>query len=141
MANFFTEGITITHSDLSRIDLGRLSGMFSISWSTSPACFRRSASCPWAGAGMVAPSKETASRMDIFFMFSLAPIFISPEHPSSERTSGLNHSFVLQIKEYWFATMYQSLPAVFVERVSSVVHWTFIRTRPEIHAVDPGKHF
>src|SRR5258708_30445461 len=70
MANFFTEGITITHSDLSRTDLGRLSGMFRISWSTSPACFRRSFS--WFCACRVAHVNTAASRIEIFFIFFLA---------------------------------------------------------------------
>src|SRR5205809_1933456 len=39
IAPFLTEGRTITHSARSRIGLGRLSGMFRISISTSPALF------------------------------------------------------------------------------------------------------
>src|SRR5579859_3031152 len=67
MANFFTEGITITHSHLSSTDLGRSSGMFKISIRTSPAWRRRSASCCWAGAA--AESKSAAMvKLKIFFI-------------------------------------------------------------------------
>src|ERR1044071_2032830 len=67
MANFFTEGITITHSDLSRTDLGRSSGMFKISIRTSPAWRRRSASCGWAGAAAESNSAAMV-KLKIFFI-------------------------------------------------------------------------
>src|ERR1041385_6487720 len=66
-ASFFTEGITITHSDLSSTDLGMLSGMFRISIKTSPACRRRSASCCWA-CDIMENKSPTNVTAKIFFI-------------------------------------------------------------------------
>src|SRR5882724_10760611 len=73
-ASFFTEGITITHSDLSSTVLGMLSGIFRISIRTSPAWRRRSASCCWACAPIESKSAANAT-VRIFFIVVPSSIF------------------------------------------------------------------
>src|SRR5262249_46562212 len=69
MANFLTEGITITHSALSSRSFGRLSGMFRISLRTAPHSCRRFCS--------LLSSAPKAGRARTVAISSVAPFPIS----------------------------------------------------------------
>src|SRR3982074_1920027 len=81
-AAFFTEGRIIRHSALSSRSWGMSSGMFRISFSTSPASFTRSCSFPALAANADTTSSGTARKHTvILFMKFLQKIFVLG-HPS-----------------------------------------------------------
>src|SRR5205823_12165607 len=65
MANFFTEGITITHSALLIRSEGMLSGIFRISFNTTPASCNRSSSFEFFSLALkVVSDKAISARME-----------------------------------------------------------------------------
>src|SRR6516225_6634530 len=93
MANFLTDGSTITQSALSRTLCGMLSGAFRISFITVPAFSTRSCSLSCAKAGRTSRVKLTPSS--VFFIMDPQMLSVRPKANSRDwpRQKGRNKRF------------------------------------------------